>query len=256
MKHKTRFKRSINYYLKPVWKGLIFFGLAVFVVTANSFAETQEKKKAEYVGTQACASCHEDKAKKFEATTHGRIFIKDKEAEHSCELCHGMGSIHADKLGEKGTITKEDYKACGACHAKEKMNFSLQYHHPVPEGRMNCSSCHDIHGSATKRPSVKQENENCLSCHQQFKGPYVFEHSAMEDGCKVCHSPHGSINPKMLTEQDYNLCLKCHYSALQYQKVGHYAHKRALNPGKFGAKCTGCHRGSHGSNFSKELRTE
>jgi predicted CXXCH cytochrome family protein len=80
------------------------------------------------------------------------------------------------------------------------------------------------------------------------------------DGCSVCHNPHGSVNTRLLVERDYNLCLKCHYSN-QYQSVGHYAHRRALNPASIDptgrtSLCTGCHRGVHGSNFSKELRTQ
>lgn len=233
-------------------KAIVFIFFFIFIGRAHA-----ETKGAEYVGTETCASCHEERVKKFDTTTHGRIFIKGKEAEHSCESCHGPASIHVDKMGAKGTITKTDYKACASCHAKEKMNFSLQYHHPVPEGRMECSSCHDIHGSTARRPTSREENEKCISCHQQYKGPYVFEHRVIkDDGCKTCHNPHGSINPKLLTENDYNLCLKCHYSAIQYQQIGHYAHRRALNPSSFGPKCTGCHRGVHGSNFSKELRTD
>lgn len=238
--------------LKPIYKSLLFFLLVIFVFIANSYAV----EKLEYVGTDTCASCHEEKAKKFESTTHGRVFLKDKENTDGCESCHGPGSAHADKGGEKGTIIKENWKTCVTCHAEQKMDLSLQYHHPVPEGRMNCGSCHNVHALNAKKPTIKEENENCMRCHQQYKGPYVFEHQAMEDGCKVCHKPHGSINPKMLTENDYNLCLKCHYSALQYQQIGHYAHRRALNPSTFGPKCTGCHRGVHGSNFSLELRTQ
>lgn len=228
----------------------------LFAQYGGTLVSDIETGKAQRVGTETCAACHENVAKKFNATTHGRIFIKDEESQYSCEFCHSRAETHVNEGGGKGNITKGDWKACVKCHAKQKMEFSLQYRHPVTEGRLQCSSCHNVHDPAAKRPSIQAENENCLRCHQQFKGPYVFEHLAMEDGCKVCHNPHGSINPKMLTEHDFNLCLKCHYSALQFQRIGHYAHRRALNPSQFGAKCTGCHRGVHGSNFSKELRAE
>jgi predicted CXXCH cytochrome family protein len=80
----------------------------------------------------------------------------------------------------------------------------------------------------------------------------------MREGCTTCHNPHGSINIKLLTERDYNLCLRCHMHS-RYQSIGHYAHKRAINPASLGPRltnCTGCHRAVHGSNYSREFRTE
>ena len=125
---------------------------------------------------------------------------------------------------------------------------------------MSCSSCHAMHAKDAAPRTVDALNTACVKCHQEQRGPWVFEHEAVaREGCVSCHKPHGSINPKMTTERDYNLCLKCHFSAVQYQSIGHYAHRRALNPSSLGVSltnCMGCHRAVHGSNFSKELRTQ
>ena len=59
--------------------------------------------------------------------------------------------------------------------------------------------------------ALLSQNENCLKCHPAQRGPYVFEHEAMQEGCTTCHTAHGSVNAKMLTVRDSNLCLKCHF---------------------------------------------
>jgi predicted CXXCH cytochrome family protein len=224
--------------------------------------ESVRAVKAEYVGTETCASCHADVAAKHQRSPHARIGADGPGGmDISCESCHGPGSLHVEAGGGKGVgglrNPTEDPSACYACHTDKKMEFALQYHHPVPEGRMSCTDCHAPHAADAVPRTARLQNEQCMTCHQQVKGPWVFEHLAMRDGCLSCHQPHGSITTRLLAERDFNLCLKCHFSGLQYQSIGHYAHRRALNPaGKEGANCTGCHRAVHGSNFSKELRTQ
>ncbi|MBI5395196.1 MAG: hypothetical protein HZA91_07880 [Verrucomicrobia bacterium] len=216
---------------------------------------------AKYVGDDMCATCHEKVAHDFKRTSHGMRVLKEKGETKGCESCHGPGSLHAEADGAKGKILRGNWDTCYTCHQRVRSEFALQYHHPVPEGRIGCNDCHTIHGPV-KAGVQEVSNETCYKCHQQIRGPWTFEHEPVErDACSVCHSVHGSINTRLLVERDYNLCVKCHYSASQYQSVGHYAHRRALNPAGIagGARysiCTGCHRGVHGSNFSKELRTQ
>lgn len=214
---------------------------------------------AEYAGTESCETCHEKEVKGFKGTSHGMRFIEDG-SDKGCESCHGPGSLHVESGGERATILRGNEAACYTCHQRVRGEFAQQFRHPVPEGRMGCSDCHDMHAPHDADTELVQK-ETCLKCHQEFRGPWTFEHEPVEhDGCSVCHNPHGSFNNRMLKERDYNLCLKCHYST-QYQGIGHYAHRRALNPinvdptGRY-ATCLGCHRAVHGSNFSKELRTQ
>jgi len=62
-----------------------------------------QAEKAEYVGMETCAACHEDQVKQFEFSSHARITVKDDEVEaEGCEMCHGPGSIHAEAGGGRG----------------------------------------------------------------------------------------------------------------------------------------------------------
>ena len=94
-----------------------------------------------------------------------------------------------------------------------KVEFMLQHHHPVPEGRMFCTACHDMHGKdvgATGGTMLLGKDERCFKCHKEMRGPFVFEHEAMREGCPVCHTPHGSINDKLLVAGPTITCVRCH----------------------------------------------
>src|SRR5262249_24231427 len=135
--------------------------------------------------------------------------------------------------------------------------FSLNSHHPVPEGRMTCTDCHSPHkgsirtGSST---SLVSESESCLRCHAAQRGPFVFEHEVMRAGCTTCHTAHGSINAKLLTVRDSNLCLKCHFHQVNNGRIliGGSDHTLRLQIGT--CWTAGCHEAVHGSRVNSSLR--
>ena len=206
---------------------------------------------AEYVGSETCKECHEAEYKYFNLTDHASvsIAITDEDAEdgqaEACETCHGPGSLHVEDLGEdKSKIIRADPEtACFTCHLDVKGKFMLQHHHPVPEGRMTCSDCHDMHGSDVRATGGKMllgaglfgKDEKCFKCHKDQKGPFVFEHEAMREGCAVCHTPHGSINDKLLVAGPTVTCVRCHIHD-KHGAVQHYMN------------CSDCHTKVHGSN--------
>jgi predicted CXXCH cytochrome family protein len=227
---------------------------------------------AEYVGSESCIECHEAEYKYFELTDHASVTIDitDEEAEagqaEGCEACHGPGSLHLEDVEDKSKIIRADAEtACFNCHLDVKGKFMLLHHHPVPEGRMFCYDCHDMHGSDVRATGGKMllgagllgRDEKCFTCHKEMKGPFIFEHDAMREGCAVCHNPHGSINNKLLVAGQTITCIRCHWEPAfnnSAARIGDHGHSSGSYRFGAGDECIDCHHAPHGSNISGALR--
>ena len=212
---------------------------------------------AEYVGAESCAAedCHPKESKYFKLTDHASVAINitEEDAEagqvEACEACHGPGSLHLEEPTDKSKIIRANAEtACYSCHLDVKGKVMLQHHHPVPEGRMFCYDCHDMHGSdvrATGGSMLLGQDEKCFKCHKEQKGPFVFEHEAMREGCAVCHTPHGSINDKLLVAGQTITCVRCHIEGSQGE-IHHTTYPIATR-----YNCVDCHTRVHGSNNAR-----
>ncbi len=240
---------------------VLFVSLGLFascrdvdVEALKKVLESHKMEGAKYVGSSTCAACHEKEMKEFKKSTHERISIPMEGVKvEGCEMCHGPGSLHAGSGGGKGNKIinpSRDPATCFACHMEKKAQFNLPYHHPVEEGHMSCTDCHDPHGLNAKpwsATSMQDVNEPCFRCHKQQRGPFAIEHLALREGCTSCHQVHGSINDKMLVARDANLCMRCHSDTYL---IGDHASR--LRQGTcFSGEC---HVAVHGSNFDKHLR--
>jgi predicted CXXCH cytochrome family protein len=216
---------------------------------------------AEFVGSDACAECHEEVTGPFRTATHARLIARGENAVGAgCESCHGPGSLHVEAGGGRDNIINPDFspQVCYGCHLNTRGQFNLPFHHPVAEGKIRCSDCHEMHhGPAVARggSSLALERETCGRCHPNQHGPFVFEHEAVREGCTICHSPHGSVNNKMLVQRNHTLCLKCHF---QHQPapgrvvIGGFDHTGLLARGTCWS--AGCHEAVHGSHINSSLR--
>jgi predicted CXXCH cytochrome family protein len=236
----------------------LFFASGVFAAKMDRILPSPIPG-AEYVGKDSCVSCHAQQGKEFENSTHAKYTFSETEAAgQGCEICHGPGSKHVE-AGGKGFIVnpRKNPGTCFECHPEKKAEFSLQFRHPVLEGKMSCADCHSPHseevlpGSAV---TLENTNEKCLKCHPEYRGPFAYEHDSMREGCTVCHTPHGSINDKMLLAGDDNICMKCHYEKA-FPAIGDSNHGSSspagpANVARGNKNCFKCHLAVHGSNFS------
>ena len=179
-------------------------------------------------------------------------------ADVVCTNCH---SIHRSPT-PKFLLAKKQVDLCYTCHATVRAQFSMPFKHRVNEGFMQCTDCHNPHGAAPPtwrmgdRPRMvdqAQANEEpCLKCHIDKRGPFVFEHPAVRvDGCETCHNPHGSVNAKLLKRPVvFTMCLQCHTGLGKFGPLGGIPSPSAthnLAQPRF-QNCTTCHVRIHGSN--------
>jgi DmsE family decaheme c-type cytochrome len=188
---------------------------------------------------QKCLSCHQGKHANFEKSEHGQANV-------SCISCH---SVHAGK-GPEHLLKVAQPRLCFQCHTDVKPQFSMPFHHKVEEGLVQCSDCHDPHGTYGRKSlkSTADQNAVCVKCHSETAGPFVYEHAPVKtEGCVACHSPHGSPNARLLNRANVNtLCLQCHSPSTNFTAFtpGGPAHNQAAQY----QACIICHTDIHGSN--------
>jgi DmsE family decaheme c-type cytochrome len=185
-----------------------------------------------------CLECH------GEAQTH-RHAASSAHAGNDvgCLDCH---SPHHAKEGQQHLLAKAQPELCYGCHATVRADFNRPYRHRVNEGLVECSDCHNVHGTAGLRQvrAAQGGEAVCYKCHADKQGPFVYEHMPVKtEGCTSCHTPHGSSNPRFLRVSQVNLlCLQCH----SFPGLGPIG--PAHNQSQKYQACTMCHSAIHGSN--------
>jgi predicted CXXCH cytochrome family protein len=244
-------------------------GLALLVLACatktrmDATAGARLVQGADYVGKRACAMCHPERVAGFDRALHSGIRTptgRKSEIDTICESCHGPGSLHLEAGGGRDTYIAdptETPRACFQCHRSVQTRFFQKHRHPVRQGKVSCSDCHDPHGADIHSPAgtrMSREQAVCRQCHREQAEPRVFEHEALREGCTSCHNPHGSINQKLLVQRDNNLCLRCHgqIGSAGSVRMGDFPHTTRLARGVCWS--SGCHTAVHGSNINPHLR--
>jgi predicted CXXCH cytochrome family protein len=229
------------------------------------------------IASEACLTCHRGgEHALWEGSAHEARSL-------SCSTCHSIhssptraagpaaygagaaaaraegvigGGINGGRGGQAhGTnaqlTTATEMDLCAQCHKPQVVKLDRSGHMPVREGKMACSTCHNVHG-ATNEKGLRYGTtpaEACATCHADKRGPFLWEHAPVTESCATCHDPHGSANERMLVAKLPMLCQRCHI---------HTRHPSTIYDGSlmgtsnrlYGRSCVSCHSNIHGSNHA------
>jgi len=196
----------------------------------------------------ACMGCHKKDSTRthWEGSTH-------QARDLACTSCH---QIHTQQDRVRTKLTQPE--VCYTCHKDQRTQVMRPSRHPIPEGKVACSDCHNPHGSVgpklVKRDSV---NDTCYTCHTEKRGPFVHNHEPVQEDCTICHNPHGTVAENMLKTRAPFLCHECHtpHGPNTPQLLGRQVTPNSVattgkNPINItqGRGCLNCHTAVHGSN--------
>ena len=186
---------------------------------------------------ERCLSCHNQRAIiNWKVSTHAQQGL-------ACARCH---KVHGTD-GEP----KPKSEVCLDCHKKLRLQINLPSHHPITEGKMECSGCHNPHGGEFRHMNAESVRETCLKCHAEKAGPFLQEHPPVAEDCRICHEPHGSINDNMLKQTESFICLRCH--KWPHSDSPGFKTPFGTNADARRARCTNCHWNIHGDDNGHNL---
>lgn len=199
------------------------------------------------IRNEGCLTCHQK-----DSSRHLWAGSAHEAADVACTNCHQMHTQN-DRVRNR----QMQPEICFTCHKEQRTQVSKPSHHPVLEGKVICSDCHNVHGSAGPK-LVKRDglNDTCYQCHMEKRGPFVHSHEPVSESCANCHNPHGTTAESLLKMRPPMLCHQCHtpHGGQVLQLAGNSNLTAASNSGKNGILytqargCLNCHTQVHGSN--------
>jgi len=195
----------------------------------------------------ACLTCHQGgKRIHWDRSAHSG-------AEVSCSSCHQVHAAH-DKVRDKRT----QFEVCFTCHKEQRSLMRRPSRHPILEGKVACSDCHNTHGTAGPKQLIRDNVvDTCYSCHMEKRGPFIRTHEPVQEDCSICHNPHGATNPALLKVRPPFLCQSCHQPTSHHSTIpeqGFAAGSPSTSQAVIMARgCLNCHTNIHGSNNASDV---
>lgn len=211
--------------------------------------------------TDLCLECHKDApTMAWHSSSHSLAGV-------ACTDCHNphpstfvqrtVGIEHTNVSRPKRMpMAVEEPDTCYKCHPKVYAENALPSHHPIKEGKMVCSDCHDGHGQSEGNLREPTLNQVCYRCHADKQGPFAYEHPPVTQDCGICHSPHGTVTNNLLHQPTTFLCLRCHSGHRVGPTSGAHSFAGLPDTGNntemqkaFFGDCSQCHSHVHGSDL-------
>jgi len=224
-----------------------------------------------------CTTCHDPHGKILEGTRvelclqchsqHAPVMAWDSTIHRlngvACTDCHNphprtcvpqfVDIRHTDiRRPPRRMMSVFEPDTCYKCHPKIYGLNALPSHHPIKEGKMVCSDCHDPHGQTERNLKEATVNLVCYRCHAEKQGPFVFQHPPVEENCAICHEPHGSVTNNLLRQPAMFLCLRCHSGHRGTHGAGQrndIDDKPWVQQAFYSNSCNLCHVQIHGSDL-------
>jgi DmsE family decaheme c-type cytochrome len=216
------------------------------VKTRNTFRTMPPNVMPPDQASAVCTTCHNrGEHALWEGSQH-------ESRDVSCVTCH---SVHSFKSEEKQLKAANQIQLCATCHRDKAAKLDRSGHMPVREGKLECTSCHNPHGTTNVRLLRVGDStaETCTSCHAEKRGPFLWEHPPARDGCVSCHDPHGSSNERMLVARPPILCQRCHVATRHPSTIYDEGLIRT-SARVYARSCVTCHAAIHGSNHPSGQR--
>jgi len=257
-------------------------GLYLLGTVRGQAEAPKAKPAATFVGSETCATCHDEMMGQVKKSPHGlaMIAVEAKKSGHVCEGCHGPGSLHADDPSAETAApllkTAKTGAGCFQCHDK-KLSRTDWRRSPHSRLDLTCMECHGQERTAatppkatmanapeTEKPAEGQEtapgydhaaftrvpsSQACFTCHTEKRAEFSLpsHHPVLEKriSCADCHNPHAPMSRKL----EYDVCAKCHLG----QRGPHLFEHGAISTDGLTDACLSCHR-PHGSPNERMLK--
>jgi DmsE family decaheme c-type cytochrome len=170
----------------------------------------------EYSRKELCLDCHRRSSPTmaWHSSIHERygVACTDCHNPHPNSHVYQFVNINHEQVErpKRLPMSVQQPEACYKCHPRIFALNQLPAHHPVKEGKMVCSDCHDPHGQLERNLKAETVNLLCYKCHAEKQGPFAYPHPPVDENCAICHEPHGTVASNLLRQPPVFLCLRCH----------------------------------------------